>query len=70
MNFTLSDLNNLKAALVTGAMSVQIGDRTITYRSQSEIISLIKLIDAQLNPPAVTATSPDIVSAKFSKGAR
>ena len=66
MTFTQADLANLKAALLTGALEVSVGDRTIRYRSQTEIIALIKLIETQLAGSGAENTSK--IQATYSKG--
>lgn len=66
LTFTNADLENLKAALISGALSVKIGDREVTYRSQKEIIAAIKMIQEAIDGTA----SSDLqnVKASFSKG--
>lgn len=66
MTFTQADLANLKAALLTGALEVSVGDRTIRYRSQTEIIALIRLIEAQMAGSATQ--NPSKIQATYSKG--
>ncbi len=48
MTYTESDLLKLKEALLTGASSVSIGDRTITFRSQADLLKLIESIQTNL----------------------
>lgn len=48
LSFTQADLDNLKAALISGASSVTIGDRTITFRTKQELIDLIALVKSSL----------------------
>lgn len=66
LTFTQTDLDNLKAALVTGAMEVRVGDRTIKYRSQKEILDAIRLV--QLMMDGAPDDDPNVVQATFSKG--
>ena len=67
MTFTTQDLANLRAALVSGALEVQIGDRRIKYRSLAEIQALIRAIEISI-ADEVPEESPDIIKATFSKG--
>lgn len=48
ITFTQQDLDNLKEALVTGLMEITVQGRTVKYRSQADIISLIGDIEASL----------------------
>ena len=49
LTFTTADLDALKAAFLTGALSVSIGDRTVTYRSQRELLAAIQMVQDVLN---------------------
>lgn len=60
ITFTQADLDNLKEALVSGASSVTIGDRTVTFRTKQELIDLIGFVKAQLNGEA-DDSSPVVV---------
>lgn len=68
MEFTETDLENLKAALLSGARKVQVGDRIVEYRSQSEIIAAIKMVEQYLaeNQDA----NSNVISASYSRGER
>jgi hypothetical protein len=66
ISFTQQDLDALKAALLTGANEVQIGDRRVRYNSQSEIINLINMISSFLD--ASTTTSSKVSQASYKKG--
>lgn len=66
ITFTQQDLDALKAALLTGASEVQIGDRRVRYNSQAEIINLINMISSFLD--ASTTTSSKIAQASYTKG--
>ncbi len=46
--FTQQDLDNLKEALVSGAATVMVNGRSITYRSKQDLIDLIKLVEESL----------------------
>lgn len=65
--FTQTDLDNLKAALVSGALRVRIGDRDVIYRSQAELLTVIKMITEQLASNTSTVTA-NLIQAKYSKG--
>lgn len=67
--FTQTDVDNLKAALVSGASEVTIGDRTVKYRSQADITKLLKQAEEFLAGNTSTVTS-NLIQAKFSKGAK
>lgn len=69
VGYTSDDLAALKAALVTGATKVQIGDREISYRTKSELLDLIRIVQAELSAPS-TSSSPNLIKATFSKGAK
>jgi hypothetical protein len=65
--FTQADLDNLKAALVSGTLRVQLGDRLVIYRSQAELINAIKLVDGQLSGINTTSTA-NVIQSTFAKG--
>ena len=46
--FTQQDLDNLKEALVSGAATVMVNGRSITYRSKQDLLDLIKLVEDDL----------------------
>lgn len=46
--FTQQDLDNLKEALVSGAATVMVNGRSITYRSKQDLLDLIKLVEDSL----------------------
>jgi len=68
LTFTSDDLANAKAALTSGAMEVQIGDRRVKYRSQNEILELIAMIEDYLNGVDSTTDNPRMIQAGFSRG--
>lgn len=70
MTFTETDLANLKAALVSGATRVQIGDRMVEYRSQKELLEVIKMVEASLAEPAPEEVNPNVIQVSFSRGSR
>lgn len=48
MTFTQEDLAPLKEALLTGATTVSVAGRTVSFRSLSEIQKIIAMIEAQI----------------------
>lgn len=68
--FTETDLNNLKAALVSGALRVRIGDRDVIYRSQTEILKLIEMIQNYLQGASAQTCTANIVPVIYKKGAK
>ena len=67
--FTSTDLANLKAALVSGAKSVKVGDREVTYRSQDELLAAIVMVQNYLNGVADDVDdNPNIIRPTFSRG--
>ena len=66
LTFTESDLDNLKAALLTGALRVRIGEREVIYRSQAEILKAIKMISEYIEAQTDTTTS-SLVQSSFTK---
>lgn len=68
LGFTSADLAALKAALVTGAKKVQIGDRAIEYHSKKELLELIKMVQDDINGVSESDTDPSVIRATFSRG--
>ena len=68
LGFTQADLNNLRAALVSGAKRVQCGDRTIEYQSKKELMEIIEMVQNELNGVSESDTDPSVVRATFSRG--
>jgi hypothetical protein len=67
--FTQADLDNLKAALVSGAMEVTIGDRTIKYRTQKDLLAAIEMVSQYLDGVSDDVDDlPDIIRPTFSRG--
>ncbi len=54
MAWTESDRDALKAALAKGERSVSFGDRAVVYRSVSEMVEVLRLMDAELDAAATT----------------
>lgn len=50
MAFTKDDLDNIKAAIASGELSVMVDGRQITYRSISDLIKAKQVIEAELSP--------------------
>lgn len=53
MAWVQADVDALKAAIATGARAVQYADRTITYHSLSEMIDLLRLMEAEVGATTV-----------------
>lgn len=64
MTFTTEHLTKLQEALLTGASSISVEGRTITFRSQSELLALIEQVQKALNTPT---TSPNKITATYNK---
>lgn len=47
--YTLADLDRIDRAIASGHLSVQIGERRITYRSHDELQAARRHIDNELN---------------------
>lgn len=69
MTFTTEDLAPLKEALLSGALTITANGRTITFRSQQDILDLIQKIEASIysaeNPTA--DVNPKKIKATWSK---
>lgn len=48
MAFTQTDLENLERAIAKGELSVSVGDRKVTYRNLSELMSAYDMVRRQL----------------------
>lgn len=67
MAWTQAQLDAIEAAIASGELSVQFGDRTITYRSMEDLLKARAVIKDALASDAGTA--PDRFSfAQTSKG--
>jgi collagenase-like PrtC family protease len=55
MAYTSTDLNNIKAAIATGAQTVEIGGKRVTYRTLDEMVEVRTIIESEIN--AVTGRS-------------
>lgn len=67
MAYTLEQYQKLKDAIAGGELSVRYADRSVTYRSLDEMIRALKLMEAELFPPA-SACSGGRIFTKFDKG--
>ncbi len=69
LGFTSADLANLKAALVSGALEVQIGDRRVKYNSVKDLVAVIKMIQAELEGVSTDVDdNPTVIKATYSRG--
>ncbi len=69
IGFTSADLANLKAALVSGALEVQIGDRRVKYHSLADILAIIQMVQAELEGVSTDVDdNASVVKATFSRG--
>jgi hypothetical protein len=65
--YTQADLDVLKEALLTGASVVRIDGREVRYRTQAELLQLIKAVQEQVDA-ASSSQSSSMVQATFTKG--
>ncbi len=49
-SYTQADLDAVRAAIARGEKSVQFADRSVTYRSMSELLDAEQIIKQSLNP--------------------
>jgi hypothetical protein len=66
--YTQSDLENLRAALVSGATSVTIGNRTITFRSKNDLLDLIRMVEDELADLSASEYSSVVIGGFSKKG--
>lgn len=70
LTFTQADLDALKAAFVTGALRVKIADREVQYRSQSDLLAAIRMVEEAVSGASDDVDSnPNVIQAGFSRGA-
>lgn len=50
MSFTLEQYQALKEAIASGVTTVTYGDKTVSYRSLSEMKDLVKMMESELFP--------------------
>lgn len=66
--FTQANLDDLKAALISGAMEVQIGDRRVKYRSQAELLAAIKMVQNYLDGVSTDVEdNPNVIVSSYSR---
>lgn len=64
--YTLEEYNTLSAAIATGALIVEYGDKKVTYRSLSDMLRIQQAMAAQLYPNQNNNNGRTVVS--YSKG--
>ena len=47
-NWTLTDLIKIKSAIASGAMRVEYNDRTVVYKSMTDLLKARQLIEKEL----------------------
>lgn len=67
MPFTQQQLTVLTEAIASGATTVKYGDKEVTYRSLTEMRSLLQQMQAEVTPE-ITNTNSSRRYAEFSKG--
>ncbi len=65
MAWTTTDLANIEAAIASGTLSVQFGDRRVQYQSIGELIKARDLIKAEVD--LAVSSSTRCTFASFSK---
>ena len=50
MSFTLEQYQALKESIASGVTTVTYGDKTVSYRSLSEMKDLVKMMESELFP--------------------
>lgn len=50
MPYTIEQYDALKEAIASGATSIAYGDKTVSYRSLSEMKELVRMIEDELFP--------------------
>jgi hypothetical protein len=68
MSYTATDLDNIERAIASGELVVSIGDKSVTYRSMSELIKARDIIKGELVAAnAIPTPGPRTSYASFSK---
>jgi hypothetical protein len=67
MAFSIDDLEALDRSIALGATTVQYSDRTVTYRSLSDMLRIRELMRKEVMPSSVKAENFR-VKMEFSKG--
>ncbi|MGZ4953565.1 MAG: phage head-tail joining protein [Methylobacter sp.] len=68
MAFTQTQLNALEAAIAQGALSVQFGERRITYHSLDEMIRLRDTMRSELGVAKPAGSRSRIINIATGKG--
>ena len=50
MPFTIEQYNKLKESIATGSATVHYGDKTVTYRSLTDMLKLLGIMEGELFP--------------------
>lgn len=66
MAYTLEQYQALKAAIAGGELQVRYADRSVTYRSVSEMLQILRLMENELGLNADTTGGRRLTS--FTKG--
>lgn len=66
MAYTLEQYQALQAAIAGGELSVRYADRSVTYRSVSEMLQILRLMENELGLNTDTSGGRRLTS--FSKG--
>lgn len=67
MAFTREQYDALKEAIAGGELMVRYADRNVTYRSLSEMVRLLRLMEAELEPQPIDGPRGRTYTS-FSKG--
>jgi hypothetical protein len=66
MPFTQTELDTLNTAIAQGALTVEYGDKKVTYRSLTEMMQIKSLMERELAPASQVNNGRRFAS--FSKG--
>jgi hypothetical protein len=61
VSYTQDDVTRLRDAMAKGAAQVRVGEEQVTFRSLSEMRSLLAEMEAAVKGPAVRQTYPQFV---------
>ena len=64
MAWTASDITALKTAMASGTRTVSVNGRTVTYSSTAEMMQLLRLMEAEVNPPTA-ANRPNVRRVRY-----
>jgi hypothetical protein len=67
MAYTQSEVDALKQAIATGALSVRHGDKSVTYNSLADMIKALRIMEAEL-AGTTAATRPNVRRLRFGRG--